>query len=420
MKTIAFFLLKSLTLTKDFHISTQGQTDLTPFLREFKQAMEIEESKTGIYCLYRKTEKLVDRLQKLVNQLTNKHPEFNQLPAWIREIPENDYFFFIWQPLIDQLGHILLNNTLVAINTGRTDLPQIQQLTQTLLQDLFKKYTCHQYGKERSYIGEADKTRRICRYCGKSEPATIFKNTAHAIPEALNNKHIVCREECDSCNEWLGNNVEQHLINYLAFWRTLYQIPGKEGQKKYTGKDFEMDPAGKIHVRVDSPLDDPAPTFPITFSLTAVDKFSPQNIYKAFCKMVVCVLPKQYLSRCQPAIDWIMGRREITQLPPVWHKQVKRSALQSPELLVYVKKEKDRALPGIIGEFSYAQLKFVFILPLCETDEMAFLSPDEFEIFWKTFKHLGKMENWQHQDFSSVEKKTIGFMLTIEDPNRVL
>lgn len=101
--------------------------------------MEIEESKTGMYCLYRKTEKLVDRLQELVNQLTDKHPEFNQLPAWIREIPENEYFFFIWQPLIDQLGHILLNNTMVAINTGRTDLPQIQLLTQTLLQDLFKK-----------------------------------------------------------------------------------------------------------------------------------------------------------------------------------------------------------------------------------------------------------------------------------------
>lgn len=381
--------------------------------------MEVEESQTGTYCLYRKTEKLVDRLQELVDQLKDTQPALNQLPAWIRQLQQNEYFFFIPQPLINQIGHILLNNTLVAVNAGHTDLPHIQQLTQTLLQDHFKKYIWHEYGKERALIGELDKAKRICRYCGKSEPATTFKNTAHAIPEALNNKRIFCREECDACNKWLGNNIERDLIAYLSFWRALYRIPGKEGLKKYKGKNFKMDSDGKIQLQIDSPLDDPIPVFPMTIPLLAAEKLSLQKIYKAFCKMVISVLPKHYLGSCQPTIDWIIGRQEIAQLPPVWYKQFNQPALQPAELVVYVRKIKDHSLPSFVGEFTYARQKFVFILPACTRDETLFSTPAAFEPFWTTFKHLGYAEDWQYRDFSSAEKKQLGFTFTIEDPNQV-
>lgn len=382
--------------------------------------MEVEGSLTDTYCLYRKTEKLVNRLQVLVDQFRDTPPVLNQLPSWIRGLQENEYFFFIPQPLINQLGHVLLNNKLVALNTGRTDLPEIQQITLTLLQEHYKKYIWHQYGKEKCFIGEADKAKRICRYCGNSKPATTFKKTAHAIPEALNNKLIICQEECDACNEWLGNNIERDLIGYLAFWRALYRIPGKEGAKKYKGKNFEIGPSGKIHVLSDSPLDDPTPIFPMTIDLLAAEKLSPQKIYKAFCKMVISVLPKQYLNRCQSTIDWIMGRQEIKRLPLIWHKQFNLSALQPPELMIYVRTVEDYGLPGIVGEFTYARLKFVFILPSCEREETAFLTPAVFEAFWKTFKHLAYAEDWKYQDLSSTEKKPLGFTFRIEDLNQIL
>ena len=39
------------------------------------------------------------------------------------------------------------------------------------------------------------------RFCGQQVPIVSFNNTAHAISESLGNKSVICREECDNCNE---------------------------------------------------------------------------------------------------------------------------------------------------------------------------------------------------------------------------
>src|SRR5271155_817686 len=67
---------------------------------------------------------------------------------------------------------------------------------------------------------------RTCRFCGKGAPEVKFRKVAHAIPEALGNKSIQSAYECDTCNEFFGKGIENHLGNWSKPMRTFARIRG--------------------------------------------------------------------------------------------------------------------------------------------------------------------------------------------------
>jgi hypothetical protein len=68
---------------------------------------------------------------------------------------------------------------------------------------------------------------RKCRFCGLDEAETTFNTVAHAIPECLGNKTIICLDECDRCNKKFAENLENHLASITLQYRTINMIEGK-------------------------------------------------------------------------------------------------------------------------------------------------------------------------------------------------
>ena len=67
------------------------------------------------------------------------------------------------------------------------------------------------------YIGETDKSKRVCRFCHRSAPLTSFTHKSHAISESLGYKSLVCHEECDECNEYFSRTIEPDVVNMHSF-----------------------------------------------------------------------------------------------------------------------------------------------------------------------------------------------------------
>ena len=76
-------------------------------------------------------------------------------------------------------------------------------------------------GESKQFIG--DKGR--CRFCEESKSAT-FRNQSHTFPEALGNKWVFSRDECDACNN-LFSRYEDELTKCVQPFLTLGGVKGK-------------------------------------------------------------------------------------------------------------------------------------------------------------------------------------------------
>ncbi|MGU5717188.1 HNH endonuclease [Aeromonas taiwanensis] len=58
---------------------------------------------------------------------------------------------------------------------------------------------------DRQFI--SDGTSRLCRFCEKDENKTTFSNESHAIPECLGNHQLILLDECDVCNKFFSEKL---------------------------------------------------------------------------------------------------------------------------------------------------------------------------------------------------------------------
>ena len=75
---------------------------------------------------------------------------------------------------------------------------------------------------------------RFCRFCQNGESKTSFKTVAHAIPECLGNHQLILVDECDICNKYFSENIEDHLDKFTKPLRVAGQIRGKNGIPSYS------------------------------------------------------------------------------------------------------------------------------------------------------------------------------------------
>jgi hypothetical protein len=73
----------------------------------------------------------------------------------------------------------------------------------------------------------------LCRFCGSSD-RTRFRKTAHTIPEALGNKWVFSKDECDNCNATFSR-YEDALANSISPFLTLGATKGKANKVRQTG-----------------------------------------------------------------------------------------------------------------------------------------------------------------------------------------
>lgn len=157
-----------------------------------------------------------------------------------------------------------------------------------------------------------DKTKRICRFCGKQPPEVTFRKVAHAIPEALGNKSIETTYECDTCNEAFGSGIENDLGNWSKPMRTLARIRGKSGVptlKKGGDKPGWRIEYGQIGFNIKSYESDPIydvdeASRVITFSLRR-DSYTPVAVLKAFMKIGLTLLPDDEVENFPHLMAWV-------------------------------------------------------------------------------------------------------------------
>jgi len=66
-----------------------------------------------------------------------------------------------------------------------------------------------------------------CRYCGKDSSNTSFRNKSHSIPEFLGNHQLISLDECDLCNKYFSEKLENHLAEFTMPYRLFGAIKGK-------------------------------------------------------------------------------------------------------------------------------------------------------------------------------------------------
>ncbi|XZM36457.1 HNH endonuclease [Clostridium perfringens] len=169
----------------------------------------------------------------------------------------------------------------------------------------------HDMGETQVIIDPIDK---VCRFCGKKYPEVKFKKKAHAISEMLGNKEFVLRNECDSCNIFFGQKLEDNLGKYLGLGRTLSQIYGKEGVPSYKSRDRKSrvdftDKGIVIQATIDSNFIERYDNYIVFHSIR--DTYTPIAVYKALVKMALSLIPFEQMSLFKDTVEWLKEENHV-------------------------------------------------------------------------------------------------------------
>ena len=256
------------------------------------------------------------RLKKMI-EITFDGRRLNKIKSQLNEIPFNSKFLVLH-------GHFDEEYFLSELRREVYKLNNFKEYTSRLAQiyELFTQYrTFEFYGKgEKVYIGERDKEKRVCRFCGKRIPEVSFSGSkSHAISEFLGNKSLICLEECNTCNSKFGKTIEPAFSWMLSPMLSLLSIKGKNGYRKTRGKHFVIEHRKPSDVKL----------FYLKFESqgTVIDgvrrfdassiKYIPQDVYKCLCKYVISLIDSKFLPYFQETINWINSTTRYCKLPKI-------------------------------------------------------------------------------------------------------
>lgn len=342
-------------------------------------------------CLQTMTQDIQDRLD-----LLEQVGESSYLARhFFQQISIGNHFWVLPGHIEDQVLLIKYANYL-----AQTDGGDVQSLgNEQLLAFLGRNYEVRCFhGEERNNIGEYNKRKRICRFCGKSIPDTTFNQKAHAISECLGNKSLICREECDRCNTRFSRTIEPSIANYFHFYLILSGIKGKRGIATMTGEELTFG-AGKrgftegrttlVFNLKDMPnTRDPQEIIrhlSRTFSFPN-ESYVPQDVYKCFCKYVLSLIDSSVLPSFSRTIKWINEPTCPRRLPPVWRYSVTSS--DSPAIIIMQRRHRQKRLPYCWAIINIASVQYIFITPFCSLDKYTFAGKTRYEDFISQIKEI--------------------------------
>lgn len=358
-------------------------------------------------------------LPKEINDFLDKYknnlpPEHNQIKAFFRNLEKDEYFIFLPNIPLTQEENFKLFNVLRSKATGE-NLNELNEQYDDLFKKLLDHYSLEAFGGEKQSIGEKVKSERVCRFCGKNSNETKFKNSAHAISEALGNKKVLLNEECDSCNDKFSIEIEPDLIHFLTMFRSFYDIKGKGGSKKIKGRNFRLENEEMFTIKVeDDNLLKDSSDFPKSVTLDFYQKINKQDIYRCLCKYFLSVLDNQELKHFEETIKWVNKEKSISSLPKIGQIISHHHFSKEPKIFTYLRKDDNLHLPYAVGEFHFTTIILIFIVPLCKQDKHNFIKEDEFNRFWKIFKHYNKSTGWSFQNFSNDSEKKLQLNINFE------
>lgn len=199
------------------------------------------------------------------------------------------------------------------------------------------------------------------------------------IPELIGNRSLIANDECDECNVFFSETVEDSLGKMLSPLRTLLAIPGKKGvpTQQSNDKGFRME------------YDKAEPGFSIRDTATnrvmredideksmsaelATQPFVPVRVLKCLAKMALAIMPEANLAQCKRSLQWVRSADDSTGLEEI------REGLTFLSLVPFVFPRPMAALyqrftaapmPAYVFVVSVSSLMLQSYVPFCTDDE---------------------------------------------------
>ena len=167
-------------------------------------------------------------------------------------------------------------------------------------------------------IGSA--THKVCRFCGKEESDVSFDMIAHAFPECMGNHTLATNFECDECNRFFGQTIENDYGRFFELYHSIMHIRSKKG---YTKSKFKIPCVRRTDDCADHCVlltyKDSVPIIKCCkfaneyiktskHSLTIskpIGKCCPIGVYKALVKMALTVMPIEEIDIFHKTIAWL-------------------------------------------------------------------------------------------------------------------
>ena len=362
----------------------------------------------------------------MFDELSKTNKGYLTMKAVFDSIPEDSRFLVVPDKIDDTIVLYHLRQEVDKLNKITGNHSNLDD-TKYEMASLYYTQSFNGNTKRRHYIGEANKANRVCRFCKKQFPTVPFKNTSHAISELLGNKSIICREECDICNERFSRTIEPDIANMLSFLLTVHSIRGKNGVRTTVGKNFKVshsestiNESGIVTIKIQLNQEFPANIeefFKEQLQLnTSSLKYVPQNVYKSLCKYVISVIDKQYLPNFKGTIDWINSATQYCKLPLVGIGNAQRK-INTPYLIVSIRRTNNYNYPYCFALFTIANMAFAFIVPFPSKDKFRFTTPEKYIIFQKMIQSWYKGFEWSFNRLSSSKKIYMPIDFTIKLPS---
>ena len=346
-----------------------------------------------------KTPELILKLREFIQNNGNQQVLW-QFYGVLSGLADGEYFAVITQNINEDILKIIRNELL---HMNHPDYDDLLKFEADFCQGIIDNYDMAHYGNERQQvkIGEPDKSKRRCRFCGKMMPDVSYGKVAHTISEALGNKSIITNDECDKCNEDLGKEVEQDLIVYLSPLRTFMSVTGKNGKVKIKDDSFAFYEDGPRQLKIDLfDKDDPemkhwnverdGDNFKVTF--THPQMVNTQDVYRAVAKYAIGIMDDAQLPHFQDTIRWIKKEISATDLPRLCFFLDQNPGKEGkPCVTVFFRKNDDRSLPYSYVELQMSGVVIFAILPFCDQDDRTFSKKEDWKHTMDVLKIYNKM-----------------------------
>lgn len=361
---------------------------------------------------------------KIFNEVSRSDKKCLTMKAVFEDIPENSKFIVVASKIDDAILLYSLKQEVDKLNG--VNIPSNLDNTKYQIASLYYTQSFNGDTKRRHYIGEFNKSNRICRFCGNQTPAVSFNHTSHAISESLGNKSIICREECDKCNERFSRTIEPDIANMLSPLLTIYSIHGKKGIRTTMGKNFKLsldesdkswDNEGAIKLRLNQDFPKNIEDFfnkQLSLDVSPL-KYIPQNVYKCLCKYVVSVINERYLPDFKETINWINTTTKYCKLPLVAIGN-SQTITDAPYLMVSIRKTNNYNYPYCFALFAIANMAFAFIVPFTSKDKYQFTTSPKYDFFQKMIQSWYGGIKWSFNKLSSSKKTYTRFDFTLQTP----
>lgn len=230
-----------------------------------------------------------------------------------------------------------------------------------------------------------------CRFCNREASKVTFKKLAHSIPELLGNRQLVSTDECDDCNQYFANHVENDLGKFTKPYRLMGQVRGKKSVPSYkTFKglsriDFKAGTGFEISEREDDVIhefDEEKKQVIFHFMREA---YCPAAAYKALVKAAISVMPEAELDNFQHAKKWLLCSDHTKPLMQplkllMYFVPGSKPHKGTSALLLRKKPDSDREdLPYCLFVVAFGNLQYQVVVPALQdnrgTDNVNFTIP---------------------------------------------